>query len=80
VSRVVFAFMWLAHFLPLRMIAAIGNAVGAIVYWLIPERRRAREIQEGAGHGTLDDPLYETRVANEPGAGERGSPGRVPRG
>jgi branched-chain amino acid transport system permease protein len=47
---------------------------------LIPERRRAREIQEGAGHGTLDDPLYETRVANEPGAGERGSPGRVPRG
>ncbi len=38
-SRVVFAFMWLAHFLPLRMIAAIGNAVGAILYWLIPERR-----------------------------------------
>src|SRR5256886_15534202 len=31
--------MWLAHFLPLRMIAAIGNAVGAILYWLIPERR-----------------------------------------
>jgi len=44
VSRVVFAFMWLAHFLPLRMIAAIGNAVGAIVYWLIPERRRVTHI------------------------------------
>lgn len=43
-SRVVFAFMWLAHFLPLRMIAAIGNAVGAIVYWLIPERRRVTRI------------------------------------
>ena len=43
-SRVVFAFMWLAHFLPLRMIAAIGNAVGAIVYWLIPERRRVTHI------------------------------------
>jgi hypothetical protein len=47
---------------------------------LIPERRRAREIEEGAGHGTLDDPLYETRFANEPGAGERGAPGRIPRG
>src|SRR5205814_2699737 len=36
--------MWLAHFLPLRMIAAIGNAVGAILYWLIPERRRVTRI------------------------------------
>src|SRR2546426_7499336 len=44
VSRVVFAFMWLAHFLPLRMTAAIGNAVGAILYWLIPERRRVTRI------------------------------------
>src|SRR5437667_126769 len=43
-SRVVFAFMWLAHFLPLRLIAAIGNAVGAILYWLIPERRRVTRI------------------------------------
>ena len=43
-SRVVFAFMWLAHFLPLRMIAALGNAIGAILYWLIPERRRVTRI------------------------------------
>jgi branched-chain amino acid transport system permease protein len=47
---------------------------------LIPERRRAREISEGPGHGTLDDPVYETRFANEPGAGERGSGGQIPRG
>jgi branched-chain amino acid transport system permease protein len=47
---------------------------------LIPERRRAREIEEGAGHGALDEPLYETRMANEPGAGERGSAGRQPHG
>jgi branched-chain amino acid transport system permease protein len=47
---------------------------------LIPERRRKREIEEGGGHGTLDDPMYEMRGANEPGAGERGSPGRQPRG
>src|SRR3989454_10866254 len=26
------------------MIAAIGNAVGAILYWLIPERRRVTRI------------------------------------
>jgi Kdo2-lipid IVA lauroyltransferase/acyltransferase len=43
-SRAVFAFIWLVHFLPLRMIAAIGNAVGAILYWLIPERRRVTRI------------------------------------
>jgi branched-chain amino acid transport system permease protein len=46
---------------------------------LIPERRRKREIEEGT-RGTLDEPLYEMRGADEPGAGERGSPGRIPRG
>ena len=46
---------------------------------LIPERRRKREIEE-ATHGPLDEPLYEMREADEPGAGERGSPGRIPRG
>jgi branched-chain amino acid transport system permease protein len=46
---------------------------------LIPEARRKREIEEG-GHGPLDDPLYEMRGADEPGAGERGSGGPVPRG
>jgi branched-chain amino acid transport system permease protein len=48
---------------------------------LIPERRRAREIEEAGGHGPIDEPLYEARGANEPGAGERGTPGgRIPRG
>ena len=46
---------------------------------LIPERRRAREIQEGT-RGALDEPLYEMRGANEPGAGERGAGGDIPRG
>jgi branched-chain amino acid transport system permease protein len=47
---------------------------------LIPERRRKRELEEG-GHGTLDDGIYEMRGADEPGAGERGSPGGpIPRG
>jgi hypothetical protein len=47
---------------------------------LIPEARRKREIEEGGGHGPLDDPIYEMRGADEPGAGERGSPGRQPHG
>jgi branched-chain amino acid transport system permease protein len=46
---------------------------------LIPERRRKREIEEGT-RGPLDEPLYEMRGADEPGAGERGAGGRVPRG
>jgi len=46
---------------------------------LIPERRRAREIEEGT-RGALDEPLYEMRGANEPGAGERGTGGQIPRG
>jgi hypothetical protein len=46
---------------------------------LIPERRRKLEIEEGT-RGPLDEPLYEMRGADEPGAGERGSSGRIPRG
>ena len=47
---------------------------------LIPERRRKREIEEAGVSGPFDEPLYEMRGADEPGAGERGSPGRQPRG
>ena len=43
-SRVVFGLMWLIHFLPLGAQAAIGNALGAVLYWLIPERRRVTRI------------------------------------
>jgi KDO2-lipid IV(A) lauroyltransferase len=44
VSRVVTALMWLVHLLPLSAQAAIGNLVGAALYWLIPERRRVTRI------------------------------------
>jgi branched-chain amino acid transport system permease protein len=47
---------------------------------LIPERRRKREIEEADLAGPADAPLYEMRGADEPGAGERGSGGKVPRG
>jgi KDO2-lipid IV(A) lauroyltransferase len=43
-SRVVFAAMWLAHGLPLRLLAAIGEAVGVLAFWLIPERRLVTRI------------------------------------
>jgi Kdo2-lipid IVA lauroyltransferase/acyltransferase len=36
--------MWLVHWLPFRALAAIGNAVGALLFWLIPERRRVTRI------------------------------------
>jgi Kdo2-lipid IVA lauroyltransferase/acyltransferase len=43
-SRIVFAFMYLVHFLPFRAVAAIGNAVGTVLFWLIPERRAVTRI------------------------------------
>ena len=43
-SRLVFGFMWLVHFLPFRAVAAIGEGLGAILFWLIPERRRVTRI------------------------------------
>lgn len=43
-SRLVFLLMWLIHFLPLGLQAAIGNAAGALLFWLIPERRRVTRI------------------------------------
>ena len=36
--------MWLAHFLPLRLLAAIGAAIGGAAFWLIRERREVTRI------------------------------------
>jgi KDO2-lipid IV(A) lauroyltransferase len=44
VSRIIFALLWLAHFLPYRVMAAIGNAAGVLAFWLIPERRRVTRV------------------------------------
>src|SRR5205085_1155077 len=44
VSRIILALMWLIHWLPFRALAAIGNAIGAALFWLIPERRRVTRI------------------------------------
>ena len=39
-TRIVFALMWLVHFLPLGMQAAIGHGVGSLFFWLIPSVAR----------------------------------------
>lgn len=46
-SRLVFALMWLARFLPLGALAALGDAVGVAAFWLIPERRRVTRLNLG---------------------------------
>lgn len=43
-TRVVFALMWLVRLLPMRAIAAVGNALGTVLFWLIPERRAVTRI------------------------------------
>jgi KDO2-lipid IV(A) lauroyltransferase len=43
-TRLVFAFMWLVHLLPLGVQARIGALIGAILFWLIPERRKVTRI------------------------------------
>jgi Kdo2-lipid IVA lauroyltransferase/acyltransferase len=43
-SRLLFGFMWLVRFLPIRMVARVGEALGAAAFWLIPERRRVTRI------------------------------------
>jgi KDO2-lipid IV(A) lauroyltransferase len=36
--------LWLIHFLPFRAVAAIGSAAGAILFWMIGERRRVTRV------------------------------------
>ena len=38
--RVLIAFLWLLHFLPLPILGRIGNAVGWLMYYAIPKRRK----------------------------------------
>ena len=36
--------MWLVRFLPFRAVAAIGEATGSVVFWLIPKRRKVTRV------------------------------------
>jgi KDO2-lipid IV(A) lauroyltransferase len=46
--------MWLVRFLPFRAVAAIGEAMGAAAFWLIPERRRVTRINLEKCFPTMD--------------------------
>jgi KDO2-lipid IV(A) lauroyltransferase len=43
-TRILIGLLWLLHFLPLGALAAFGNALGSLLYWLIPERRRVTRV------------------------------------
>ncbi len=38
--RILIAFLWLLHWLPLPLLGRIGNAVGWLMYYAIPKRRK----------------------------------------
>jgi len=44
VSRIIFALMWIAHFLPNRALAVIGDTLGTLLFWLVPERRHVTRV------------------------------------
>ena len=43
-TRLLVGLLWLLHFLPLGALAAFGNGLGRVLYWLIPERRHVTRI------------------------------------
>ena len=43
-TRLAIGILWLLHWLPLGAQAAIGNGLGRLLYWLIPERRRVTRV------------------------------------
>ena len=43
-SRLAVLLMWLVRFLPFRAVAAIGEGLGAALFWLMPARRRVVRI------------------------------------
>ncbi|HVL35290.1 MAG TPA: lipid A biosynthesis acyltransferase [Burkholderiales bacterium] len=54
-TRLVFWLMWLVHFLPFRGVAAVGSALGAAAFWLIPERRHVTRINLAKCFPQLDE-------------------------
>lgn len=53
-SRLLFGLLWVAHFLPQRLLATAGEAAGAAAFWLIPERRRVTRINLGLCFPQMD--------------------------
>jgi Kdo2-lipid IVA lauroyltransferase/acyltransferase len=44
VSRFIFALLWILRFLPYRALVIVGNMVGVLAFWLIPERRQVTRV------------------------------------
>jgi Kdo2-lipid IVA lauroyltransferase/acyltransferase len=44
VRSIIFFLLWVAHFLPYRALVVIGNSVGVLAFWLIPERRHVTRV------------------------------------
>ena len=42
--RIIFFLLWSAHFLPYRILVVVGNLVGILAFWLIPERRHVTRV------------------------------------
>jgi len=43
-SRLAVLFLWLVRFLPFSAVAAIGEGLGALLFWLLPPRRRVARV------------------------------------
>ncbi|MSQ62664.1 MAG: lipid A biosynthesis acyltransferase [Betaproteobacteria bacterium] len=41
---IIFMLLWIAHFLPYRALVVIGNIVGVLAFWFIPERRHVTRV------------------------------------
>jgi KDO2-lipid IV(A) lauroyltransferase len=52
--RLALGLLWLLHFLPLRALAAIGSALGTLLYWVGRERRRVALTNLGLCFPELD--------------------------
>lgn len=61
-SRFLFALVWLAHFLPFRARALLGDAAGLAAFWLIAERRRVARINLAKCFPDMD-PQTRERIA-----------------
>lgn len=43
-TRIALCFVWLLQLFPLKVVAAVGSAVGRAMFWLIPERRHVTRV------------------------------------
>jgi KDO2-lipid IV(A) lauroyltransferase len=43
-TRIALFLVWLLQFFPVKMIAAVGSAVGSVMFWLISERRHVTRV------------------------------------